>query len=196
MTLLSSGGTSPSFPPAAWRDLRAPTHEAATRLSGRRSVQGCSGADQRLEGILIYFIALMEIDSASGAAFKAGVASRQSAEKGIHPWSLRSSSYRLRLIRLFSTLRGYHSPTGHGRDNISPAAARSSGRRGGAAGGETMDVVVLQPYPLRQVAGFRPKLEQRWLSPIGPGGFEPPLTDPKSAVLPFDEGPAAITPSS
>src|SRR6476661_7541822 len=24
---------------------------------------------------------------------------------------------------------------------------------------------------------------------IGPGGFEPPLTDPKSAVLPLDEGP-------
>jgi hypothetical protein len=27
------------------------------------------------------------------------------------------------------------------------------------------------------------------LTPIGPGGFEPPLTDPKSAVLPLDEGP-------
>ena len=26
---------------------------------------------------------------------------------------------------------------------------------------------------------------------IGPGGFEPPLTDPKSAVLPLDEGPAS-----
>ena len=24
---------------------------------------------------------------------------------------------------------------------------------------------------------------------VGPGGFEPPLTDPKSAVLPLDEGP-------
>jgi hypothetical protein len=27
------------------------------------------------------------------------------------------------------------------------------------------------------------------VSLIGPGGFEPPLTDPKSAVLPLDEGP-------
>src|SRR3954468_7362329 len=27
------------------------------------------------------------------------------------------------------------------------------------------------------------------LSAVGPGGFEPPLTDPKSAVLPLDEGP-------
>lgn len=26
--------------------------------------------------------------------------------------------------------------------------------------------------------------------PIGPGGFEPPFADPKSAVLPLDEGPA------
>ena len=34
------------------------------------------------------------------------------------------------------------------------------------------------------------KLEQFFVSLIGPGGFEPPLTDPKSAVLPLDEGPA------
>jgi hypothetical protein len=27
------------------------------------------------------------------------------------------------------------------------------------------------------------------LTLVGPGGFEPPLTDPKSAVLPLDEGP-------
>jgi hypothetical protein len=43
------------------------------RLSGRRPVQGCSGAYERLEGILIYFITLMEIDSAPDVAFKAGV---------------------------------------------------------------------------------------------------------------------------
>jgi hypothetical protein len=43
------------------------------RLSGRWPVQGCSGAYERLEGILIYFIALMDIDSAPDVAFKAGV---------------------------------------------------------------------------------------------------------------------------
>src|SRR5882724_4361285 len=46
----------------------------------------------------------------------------------------------------------------------------------------------------------RPKLILEGLPPegsglaceqIGPGGFEPPLTDPKSAVLPLDEGPAS-----
>ena len=26
---------------------------------------------------------------------------------------------------------------------------------------------------------------------VGPGGFEPPFADPKSAVLPLDEGPVA-----
>src|SRR4051794_32262895 len=36
---------------------------------------------------------------------------------------------------------------------------------------------------------WRSKLEQVFVSSIGPGGFEPPLTDPKSAVLPLDEGP-------
>src|SRR5690349_16698910 len=30
-------------------------------------------------------------------------------------------------------------------------------------------------------------------APIGPGGFEPPLTDPKSAVLPLDEGPVFVS---
>jgi hypothetical protein len=43
------------------------------RLSGRWPVQGCGGAYERLEGRLIYFITLMEIDSAPGVAFKAGV---------------------------------------------------------------------------------------------------------------------------
>src|SRR5438105_2618233 len=43
------------------------------RLSGRRPVQGGGGADQGLEGILIQFIALMQIDRAPGVAFKAGV---------------------------------------------------------------------------------------------------------------------------
>ena len=33
------------------------------------------------------------------------------------------------------------------------------------------------------------KVVQKSASTIGPGGFEPPLTDPKSAVLPLDEGP-------
>ncbi len=29
---------------------------------------------------------------------------------------------------------------------------------------------------------------------IGPGGFEPPYPDPKSGVLPLDEGPARLWP--
>jgi hypothetical protein len=40
-----------------------------------------------------------------------------------------------------------------------------------------------------------PRLEGQGASPIGPGGFEPPLTDPKSAVLPLDEGPVGVKPS-
>src|SRR5882724_7710575 len=41
---------------------------------------------------------------------------------------------------------------------------------------------------LRRVAGRGRRLERER---VGPGGFEPPLTDPKSAVLPLDEGPAS-----
>jgi hypothetical protein len=43
---------------------------------------------------------------------------------------------------------------------------------------------------LAQQQNWSSKLEQLFLSSIGPGGFEPPLTDPKSAVLPLDEGPS------
>jgi hypothetical protein len=53
---------------------------------------------------------------------------------------------------------------------------------------------------VRGLAAMRLRLASDWLrhaesgglkavSSIGPGGFEPPLTDPKSAVLPLDEGP-------
>jgi hypothetical protein len=45
------------------------------------------------------------------------------------------------------------------------------------------------------VGNRRTELEQKLLSTIGPGGFEPPLTDPKSAVLPLDEGPETMKPS-
>ena len=44
-----------------------------SRLSGRWPVQGSSGAYERLEGILIHFITLMDVDSAPGVAFKAGI---------------------------------------------------------------------------------------------------------------------------
>jgi hypothetical protein len=40
------------------------------------------------------------------------------------------------------------------------------------------------------------KLDHDLLTAIGPGGFEPPLTDPKSAVLPLDEGPARVKSTS
>ena len=33
------------------------------------------------------------------------------------------------------------------------------------------------------------RADKRCAGGVGPGGFEPPLTDPKSAVLPLDEGP-------
>lgn len=41
----------------------------------------------------------------------------------------------------------------------------------------------------RRSEGIRRALRHPKASAIGPGGFEPPLTDPKSAVLPLDEGP-------
>ena len=36
---------------------------------------------------------------------------------------------------------------------------------------------------------YHKEVSHETLTSIGPGGFEPPLTDPKSAVLPLDEGP-------
>jgi len=51
------------------RHPRAP----GIRLSGRRAVQRSSGADKRLEGILINGITFMDIDRAPGVAFQAGV---------------------------------------------------------------------------------------------------------------------------
>jgi hypothetical protein len=42
-------------------------------LSGRRAVQSRGGSEERLERILIDCVTLMEIDSAPGVAFKAGV---------------------------------------------------------------------------------------------------------------------------
>src|SRR6266567_6289054 len=56
----------PTFPDHALEELM----RRRIRLS---AVQGCSGAYERLEGILIYFIIFMDIDSAPGVAFKAGV---------------------------------------------------------------------------------------------------------------------------
>src|SRR5215211_9257805 len=43
-----------------------------------------------------------------------------------------------------------------------------------------------------QVPKLTQELTHEWLTSIGPGGFEPPLTDPKSAVLPLDEGPIFV----
>jgi hypothetical protein len=34
-----------------------------------------------------------------------------------------------------------------------------------------------------------PTASERSFGRVGPGGFEPPLPDPKSGVLPLDEGP-------
>lgn len=51
----------------------------------------------------------------------------------------------------------------------------------------------LLSYALRDEQTGSSKLKQNFVNPIGPGGFEPPLTDPKSAVLPLDEGPVTLS---
>jgi len=56
--------------------LGQPDHQATRRrirLSRPRPVQGCSGKYERLEGRLIDFITLVQIDGAPGVAFQAGV---------------------------------------------------------------------------------------------------------------------------
>src|SRR6266849_7053194 len=91
--------------------------------------------------------------------------------------------------RTFSRIWQYASPSAKRRHSVRPNGIPRKEQISLASAGWALPVNTVRPFMSAELISWRPLPRTRLRPVVGAGGFEPPVLDPKSSVLPLDDAP-------